>query len=872
MTTYHPLLLRQLKRLGVDATSPGLSDEQCTPLLERISRAYEDADKSQYLLRRAQELSAQEIGQLYIQLKEAQRIAGFGNWTYHLGEGRGQWSEECARLFGIEMAARMPNLRSLLRRLHARSRKAFLEALKGAIQSGREFELELRLVPPAGGPGWMHIAGQPVREDDGTVRTLHGTVMDITRRKQTELWQSVEHKVTKLLAEAASPIDVMPQIVEAIGGALGWACGGYWRWDAARDSFQRLAAWSSSRPRVASFVAASGDTVRRESGGLIAQTAQRCEPVLVTDAGAQPRTHDPSAADPSAADPSAVDPSAADPSAVDPSAADPPAVDPSAADPSAVAAGLHTAFAFPAHAGGQIAGVFEFFDTRTHQMDEDLLESAKSLGRLTGQFLQRKQVEEYIHQLAFHDTLTNLPNRAMFNRQLSHAIAHAARYNRRLAVLFIDLDRFKLINDALGHDAGDRLLQEMARRLSASLRRSDMVSRLDGREGASAPEVIARLGGDEFVVLMEEITDVAHVGHVARKLLSALVAPCQLEGHPVHITASIGAAIYPQDGLDERTLMKHADIAMYRAKEAGKNKYQFYSAEMNEHSRAMLALDADLRAALLRGELRLYYQAKFDMLSGRINGAEALVRWQHPTLGLLTSAQFIPLAEDTGLIIPLGKWVLERACHQSRAWQKAGLPPLRVAVNLSARQFSDEHLLTDIAMCLSRTRMDPALLELEITESTMMQNPDKVVYVLHGLKEMGVRVAIDDFGVGYSSLAQLKRLPIDIIKVDRSFIQDCPDDAADVAITNAVIGIGKSLDLQVVAEGVETARQLRFLRRSGCHEIQGYLVSPPVSADEFATLYRKSLAGPYAMLRRVLADQGYNVTLPPESWNVPLVR
>jgi predicted signal transduction protein with EAL and GGDEF domain len=656
---------------------------------------------------------------------------------------------------------------------------------------------------------------------------LLGTVMGITQRKQTELRQGVEHTVAQLLAEAESPLEAMPRILETTCAALGWVCGAYWQGEESTDGpvdgsreaqadigqgakqevLCRRTTWTAMPSTLARFHADSDDRLPLEGPeDLIRRAALLGDPVWMDDV-----TKDAHFVQRRSA---------------------------------AVAAGLRAAFAFPIHVGGRLAGVVEFFDVRAQESDKDLLASARALGRQIGQFLHRKQAEEHVRHLAFHDALTNLPNRAMFNRQLNHAIARAARQMSRLAVLFIDLDRFKIINDTLGHDAGDRLLQEMARRLALSLRQSDLLSRLGKRDEPEGGDVLARLGGDEFVVLIEDVGDATAVVHVARKLLAALLVPYRLKSQPVHITASIGVAIFPEDGKDEHTLMRHADNAMYRAKEAGKNNYQFYSPQMDQHSHALLALESELRFALRRREFRLHYQAKFDVSTGRITGAEALLRWQHPTNGLMMPAHFIALAEETGLILPLGKWVLEQACAQNRAWQRSGLPPLRMAVNLSARQFGDEKLLTDIATCLARTGMNPSLLELEITESAVMHDPDKAVHVLEQLKTMGVRVAIDDFGVGYSSLVQLKRLPIDIIKVDRSFIKDCPDDIADVAITQAVIAIAKSLDLQVVAEGVETARQLQFVRDCGCEEIQGFLFGLPVPAEEFANFCRDDVASP----------------------------
>ncbi len=456
---------------------------------------------------------------------------------------------------------------------------------------------------------------------------------------------------------------------------------------------------------------------------------------------------------------------------------------------------------------------------------------------------ERKEMQDHIQHLAYHDSLTNLPNRAMFNRHLSRAIEQAGRKAKVLAVLFIDLDRFKNVNDTLGHDAGDRLLQEMSRRLTDALR-GDLVARL-----GDGSDLVARLGGDEFVVLLEDVTDSNHVSHVAQQILSALVKECPLNGQMIHITASIGVSIFPEDGRDEFTLMKHADIAMYRAKEKGKNNFQFYSAHMSQHSARMLALESSLRGAIEREELVLYYQGKVETRTGRITGVESLVRWQHPELGLLMPDQFIPLAEETGLIVPLSQWVLREACMQIRAWQQQNLPTLTVAVNLSARQFAEDHLLEDTANTLLELGMDPTLLELEITESMMMHNPEKTIQILAGFKTLGIRIAIDDFGIGYSSLSHLRQFPIDIIKIDRSFIQDVPGDPADEAITEAIIAMGKSLKITVVAEGVEKKEQLQFLSDRACEEIQGYFFSKPLPAEEFTKLLWQNLA-PFAISKR----------------------
>ncbi|MDB5851781.1 MAG: hypothetical protein JWP29_5533 [Rhodoferax sp.] len=436
---------------------------------------------------------------------------------------------------------------------------------------------------------------------------------------------------------------------------------------------------------------------------------------------------------------------------------------------------------------------------------------------------RQKEDADRIQYLAYHDNLTSLPNRAMFGVALSQSLNYGKRYEGRFAVFFIDLDRFKQVNDTLGHEAGDLLLKEVALRLRQTLRASDTV---------------ARLGGDEFVVLMPDLKDDTHAETVARKILGAISRPFSVPGQELRVTCSVGISRFPNDGTDEQTLMKNADIAMYQAKESGKNGSAFYSAERNVNSFERLALESSLRRAVERDELLLHYQPKKDFHSGETAGMEVLLRWQHPDLGMVAPTQFIPVAEETGLIVPIGKWVLRTACRQTMAWKTAGLDGLVVAVNLSPRQFSDENFLEDVLAILSETGMDPRLLELEITESMIMHDVERGRVLLHTLKDMGIRIAIDDFGTGYSSLATLKQFPIDTLKIDRSFIRDLETDAEDRGLTEAIISMAKTLRLHLVAEGVETVGQSDFLRTRGCDELQGFLFSKPVPAAEFESFVK----------------------------------
>ncbi len=442
---------------------------------------------------------------------------------------------------------------------------------------------------------------------------------------------------------------------------------------------------------------------------------------------------------------------------------------------------------------------------------------------------RQRAIEEHIahaarvEHLAYHDSLTTLPNRSLFTKLLDHSINQARRRNGQLAVLFLDLDHFKNINDTLGHEAGDQLLQEVAARLKTCLRESDTV---------------ARLGGDEFVVILPELDVEKYAATVAEKILSAIARPFDLFGQEYRVTASIGIGTYPQDGLDEQTLTKNADIAMYKAKEEGKNNFQFYSEKLNASSLERLRLESDLRHALERNQFQLYYQTKRNVGSGLITGVEALLRWQHPELGTLAPLRFIPLAEETGLIIPIGKWVLRTACLQNVAWQNQGLAHLKMAVNLTERQFFDESLLTDLTKILADTGMDAQLLELEISEGLLMRDVEKTMRVFRGIKDIGIRIAIDNFGTGYSSLASLKQFPLDTIKIDRSFIHDLTSVAEDKSLAKAIIAMGRALSLTVVAQGVETKKQADFLCQNACDEFQGFYLNKPVSADQMAELIR----------------------------------
>jgi diguanylate cyclase (GGDEF)-like protein len=450
---------------------------------------------------------------------------------------------------------------------------------------------------------------------------------------------------------------------------------------------------------------------------------------------------------------------------------------------------------------------------------------------------QKWQAENKILRLAYYDNLTDLPNRAFFMTRIEQAIGLAKRYERSLAVLFLDLDNFKRINDTLGHKVGDELLRTVARRIAYCLRSSDAVSRTLPEDYEK--QHLARLGGDEFTVLLSELHQPEDALIVANRISEALVKPMQLDEHKLSITPSIGISLYPQDGQDVVTLLKNADMAMYFAKRKGPNNVQFFEGAMNEKALLRMNLENELRHAIERNEMSLNYQPQVDLGTDKVTGLEALLRWNNFTLGNVPPLDFIPIAEDSGLIIPIGEWVLRTACKQVKLWQNAGAELKRIAVNVSVLQFSQKDFPDTVSRILEETNLEPAVLELEITESILMNNPEDTVNILKRLKTIGVQLAIDDFGTGYSSLSYLKQFPIDRLKIDRSFINAITTDPDDQAIASAVIAMAETMKLQVTAEGVETPEQMRFLKQEKCNEAQGFHFSRPMTAADAEQFLRE---------------------------------
>ncbi len=449
--------------------------------------------------------------------------------------------------------------------------------------------------------------------------------------------------------------------------------------------------------------------------------------------------------------------------------------------------------------------------------------------------IERQCVEDRLNYLAYYDDLTGLPNSTLFHDRLSQALSLAKRDGHQIAVLFFNLDRLKLINDSLGRHIGDLLLRAVGERLTHHLRESDSVVHW-GKEAPS--ETVARFGGDEFIVLLPRIEKAEDAAIIARRILDMMSQPLPAENQDLLISSSIGVSVYPADGDSPEALVRNAGAAMYRIKEEGGNNFRFYSADINAKTLERLTMATHLHQALEQSQFRLYYQPQVDLKTGQITGVEALIRWQHPERGMVSPAQFIPLAEETGLIVPIGKWVLQTAFAQNKAWQNAGLPLITMAVNLSARQFQEKGLVETVEQAIVETGIDPCFVELELTES-IMQNTEKTIEILNKFRAMGVKVSIDDFGTGYSSLSYLKRFPINKLKIDQSFVRESSSNPDDAAIVRAIITLAHTLKLEVIAEGVETEAQCEFLRAQDCDEIQGYLFSKPLPAGEATILLGK---------------------------------
>jgi diguanylate cyclase (GGDEF)-like protein len=722
-------------------------------------------------------------------LADAQRMAHLGSWTYDPSAHSAVWSAETFRIYGTEQANTIPSCRELIARVHRDDRGRLQGLMRQAVEEGAPYETEFRILTPAQGVRWIHALCQPEPGADGSVHRLRGTVLDITERKSQQLQLESERRVLEAIATGSPLPEVLDLLCRLVEEQSGWTLCSVHLLE--QDSGHlELAAAPGLPSELRNAMARVPVGPRAGSCGAAAWSKQQ---VIVSDLAADPLWHE--------------------------------------LRNTTRSNGLRACWSLPIPGAlNTVLGAFTVFIRESRDPSASETALTARITNIAKIAIERHESEQRIRQLAHYDGLTGLPNRAQFNQVLDHALSRAQRAATAVALLFIDVDRFKNINDTLGHDAGDRLLREVASRVRQCLRSSD---------------VVARFGGDEFIVMLEDVPDSEHAAGVAAKVLEAIAQPLALGEQELRVTASIGISTYPADGTDLHALQKHADIAMYRAKEQGRNSWRYYSPQADTHSLERLTLETQLRRALERDELVLHYQPKQDIVSGRVTGMEALVRWQHPDLGLVPPGDFISLAEDTGLIVPLGKWVLRKACENAAHLPRMpGIGPLRVAVNLSARQFSDDHLIQLVSETLREFGLDASLLEVEVTESMVMRNAEHAARLLALLKDMGVHVAMDDFGTGYSSLAGLKRFPIDTIKIDRSFIQGLPGDNDDATLTKAIIAMAHSLRLRTVAEGVETREQLEFLGGHDCDEIQGYYFSRPLPIDVLVEKLRDHRARP----------------------------
>lgn len=675
-------------------------------------------------------------------LAEAQRIASLGSWEWDIVQGDLHWSDGIYRIFGLSPEGFGATYATFLQRVHPDDRTRVQQAVKEALEHGRPYGIDHRIVRPDGSERVVQERGEVTYDADGNAVRMVGTVQDITDQKLAELRL---HQAAKVFENTSEGVMIT-------------------------DADQRIMAVNQAFTRITGY---GEDEVRGR------------EPAILRSG-----RHDDD---------------------------------------------YYRRMWAAIQTSGRWQG--EIWNRRKDGADYPewlnisvVRDDAGAIINYIGVFADItsiKEAQDKLEYTAHHDALTGLPNRVLFRDRLEQALAMSRRNGGGVAVLFVDLDRFKVINDTLGHEAGDLLLQEVARRLISCMREEDTV---------------ARMGGDEFVVIQKGVVQPEDAALLATRMLAEINRPFSLAGHEIMTSLSIGISLYPQDGEDVSALLKNADAAMYRAKEKGRNGYQYYSNEMTAAGIERLELESDLRQALQRDELRVHYQPQVDLATGRIVGAEALVRWQHASRGMIPPSVFIPMAEDSGMIGQIGEWVLNTACTDAKAWQTAGLPGLRMAVNVSGRQVGIDHMVDKVAAALKNSGLAPQFLEIEVTESVVMQDASRAISTLNALRDMGVTLAIDDFGTGYSSLSYLKRFPLNKLKIDKSFIDGMVDDPDDAAIVMAIIAMAQSLRHTVIAEGVETEAQAERLRAYGCDEMQGYLFSRPLPGDQFVELLRNAPA------------------------------
>ncbi|MBV9288020.1 MAG: EAL domain-containing protein [Hyphomicrobiales bacterium] len=645
-------------------------------------------------------------------------------------------------------------------------------------------DFEEYVLAPGGAKVWMTTTKVPLRDDDGKVVGIVGISRDITARKLAETLRDGQAQILEMIATGAPLTDILGRLIRLIESQMSGVKSSIMLIDETGVRRRHGAAPNLPEACLKAIEGLGAGPLARSCGAA----ALSRERIIVTDV----------------------------------------AIDPEWADHRELAAAeeIRSCWSAPILSQeAQVLGALALYCAEPREPSKAEIGLIDVAAKIAGIAIERKLVEDRIQFMATHDALTGLPNRALLKDRLTQAVLMAERYDRWATVAFIDLDNFKYVNDSLGHNAGDELLKAVARRMVGCVRSTDTV---------------VRLGGDEFVVVLaDQPSSMEAITETLRRLTCAIAEPIRIGRHVFCVTGSLGVASFPNDGKDADALLARADAAMYRAKENGRNNFQFYRPEINRNVQEKFRMQEALRLALAREEFVLYYQPQVSLRSGAVLAVEALIRWRHPALGLLAPARFIPIAEETGLIAPIGEWVLNEACRQATAWQRAGLPPVRVCVNVSARQFMEEGLAAFVAAALRNSGLRAELLELEITESLIMQDVDRAVATMQELERLGVQLSIDDFGTGYSSLAALKTFPVARLKIDKAFIQGLPGDENDMAVAAAVISLGQKLNLKVIAEGVETADQVAFLRDNHCDEIQGYHLSKPIPPEELETFLRQ---------------------------------
>jgi diguanylate cyclase (GGDEF)-like protein/PAS domain S-box-containing protein len=808
---------------------------------------------------------AERIRKSEASLKQAQHIARLGDWTWDMTSGEITWSDEMYRIHGVDLKDKTDDVWAIMQeRIHPDDMPRVQAVSEESMKGDSKVTIEYRLVQPDGSTTYVLGEGEPVFDTAGKMTHRVGTVKDITDIKLAE--QALLHErnfVNAILQSANSLLIVLDntgriirfnRACEKLTGYSLDDISGTFVWDTlleakdiksvkqvfedlrtsslpnnyknnwvTKDGEKRMIEWSNSvitgNDNSISFIVSIGNDitervmVEAERNKHARALDQSADSVMITDRNGSIEYVNPAYENITGYSREEL----------------------IGQNPRIVNSGKQDD-AFYKRLWETILAGEVFRDVLINRAkDGSLYYEEKTIAPLldsdgkiasfvsTGKDItERVETQERMYYLAHHDVLTDLPNRILFLERLGHALTGIGRRDQICAVLFLDLDRFKNINDTLGHDIGDKLLQAVGERLKESVREGDTV---------------ARLGGDEFTVLLENIQSADAVAPIARKVLTALATPYQIDDQELYSSASIGISMYPDDGSDPKTLLKNADTAMYRAKDQGRNTYQYYSAEMGARVREYLTLETGLRHALDRNEFELYYQQQVDITDGAPFGAEALLRWRHPEHGLISPNDFIPLLEDTGLIVPVGEWVVKQVCQQVMQWRKDGLQLQRMAVNISSRQFDELDFLDNVLEIIKQNDVPAGLLEFEITESLLLRQAHYTVDVLRLLNSNGIRIAIDDFGTGYSSLSYLKRYPISTLKIDRSFVGDVTADPEDAEIVKAILAMARSLKLDVIAEGVETKEQEEFLKQAGCRNVQGFLYAKPCPATEFLNAY-----------------------------------